>query len=73
MFQIDQADDDMDGVGNACEEDGPDPVDYDEDGVPDLTDNCVRVINANQANADGDLWGMHVTHAQTHLNRHRCV
>ncbi len=32
-------------------------LDTDEDGVPDMADNCVLVANASQANADGDLLG----------------
>ena len=31
--------------------------DVDNDGVPDVCDNCVNVVNANQANLDGDVFG----------------
>lgn len=32
-------------------------VDFDSDGVPDLSDNCVRVPNADQFDSDGDGFG----------------
>lgn len=35
----------------------PAPLDSDGDGVPDSSDNCVDVLNADQANADGDALG----------------
>jgi hypothetical protein len=35
----------------------PPPPDGDGDGVPDLTDNCVAIPNATQANEDGDPLG----------------
>lgn len=36
---------------------GTTPPDGDHDGIPDSTDNCPNVANANQANADGDSFG----------------
>ena len=42
-----QADRDMDGLGDACD-------DPDGDGVPDSTDNCPDVANGNQRDRDGD-------------------
>ncbi|MFO0611071.1 MAG: thrombospondin type 3 repeat-containing protein [Polyangiaceae bacterium] len=50
----DQADADMDGVGDACE---PPPDDSDHDGVPDATDNCPFAPNTDQADADADGHG----------------
>ena len=35
----------------------PAPVDTDNDGVPDTTDNCIGTENADQANVDGDQYG----------------
>ena len=32
-------------------------ADGDDDGVPDISDNCPDTTNVNQANADGDQWG----------------
>ena len=40
-------------AGDACD------VDDDNDGVPDTTDNCPFVSNANQLNTDGDSQGAH--------------
>jgi hypothetical protein len=42
--------------GSACET-SIESVDRDGDGVRDDTDNCSRVANPDQANADGDLYG----------------
>jgi hypothetical protein len=47
----DQADEDEDGLGDAC-----DP-DLDHDGVSDDSDNCPAVPNADQADTDGDGHG----------------
>ena len=51
-----QADDDNDGVGNACDTpDVPPPApDADGDGVPDATDNCPNDANPGQADDDND-------------------
>lgn len=48
----DQADDDGDGIGNACEANGA--PDADGDGRPDTADNCVAVWNVNQGDDDRD-------------------
>ena len=49
----DGRDNDLDGLN-----DGADPsCDYDRDGVPDKTDNCVYYYNPGQENADGDAFG----------------
>lgn len=51
----DQADDDHDGIGNACEANGA--PDADGDGRPDTADNCLTVWNVNQADDDHDSIG----------------
>lgn len=51
----DQADDDGDGIGNACEANGA--PDADGDGRPDTADNCLNVWNVNQADDDRDGMG----------------
>jgi hypothetical protein len=48
-----QADDDGDGIGDACEGVEP-PPDRDSDGVPDADDNCPDIANPDQTDADGD-------------------
>ena len=45
----DQADTDMNGIGDAC-----DPLDSDGDGVSDGSDNCPFVYNPDQADSNGD-------------------
>ncbi|MCZ6678310.1 MAG: thrombospondin type 3 repeat-containing protein [Candidatus Poribacteria bacterium] len=47
----DQADTDMDGIGDACE------IDSDNDGVDDDDDNCPLDPNLDQLNTDGDDFG----------------
>jgi len=46
----DQADADLDGIGDACDA----PPDGDGDGVPDGADNCAGIPNADQADGDGN-------------------
>ncbi|MBI4238109.1 MAG: thrombospondin type 3 repeat-containing protein [Deltaproteobacteria bacterium] len=63
----DQFDTDSDGAGNYCDldgltmlADGPDDLpaaDFDGDGVPDSTDNCLGTLNADQADSDSDGQG----------------
>ncbi len=49
----DQADADMDGLGDVCDA-NPNNPDADEDGVLDGDDNCPTVPNPDQADADQD-------------------
>ncbi len=51
----DQADDNHNGIGNACESTGA--PDADADGRPDTADNCLHVWNVNQADDDRDGMG----------------
>ena len=51
VYNLEQHDLDLDGLGDAC-----DP-DLDDDGVPNETDNCPRNSNENQANGDMDSNG----------------
>ena len=48
----DQADEDEDGLGDACDENSA--LDSDEDGINDDLDNCPNDANADQADADND-------------------
>ncbi|NLE59789.1 MAG: hypothetical protein GX616_15635, partial [Planctomycetes bacterium] len=52
----DQADQDVDGVGDACDRcwGGDDRYDADIDGVPDVCDNCPNVPNEEQVDDDQD-------------------
>jgi len=52
VSNADQADNDGDGAGNAC--DATPNGDDDGDGVDNLSDNCPSVSNADQADNDGD-------------------
>jgi cysteine-rich repeat protein len=45
-----------DGCSSTCASESPD-ADRDGDGIPDLTDNCPDVANADQADGDGDGTG----------------
>jgi hypothetical protein len=47
---MDQADQDQDGIGDVCD-------DSDNDGIFDSDDNCINKPNMNQANSDGDDYG----------------
>ena len=61
-----QTDTDGDGIGDACDTDTvdiafaprnqstPPPPDGDGDGVPDASDNCPSILNADQKDTDGD-------------------
>ena len=56
MANADQADEDEDGAGDACDEDSSDgPMgDADGDGVANNGDNCPLTANPDQADTDGD-------------------
>ncbi|NNF62124.1 MAG: hypothetical protein HKN06_12470, partial [Gammaproteobacteria bacterium] len=45
----DQADQDNDGIGDAC-----DTGDLDSDTIADVSDNCIMVANVDQRDTDGD-------------------
>lgn len=51
VFDPSQADQDDDGIGNACD------ADLDGDDVPNATDNCPDAANADQLDSDGDARG----------------
>lgn len=48
IINPDQADNDLDGLGDVCD------ADDDNDSIADLVDNCVYTANLDQADADGD-------------------
>lgn len=48
IINPDQADNDLDGLGNVCDDDD------DNDSIPDLADNCVFTANFEQTDIDGD-------------------
>lgn len=50
VANLNQADTDSDGIGDACEP----VIDSDTDGVPDGLDNCPLVANPDQIDSDGD-------------------
>lgn len=50
VANLDQADSDLDGLGDAC--DGG--TDTDSDGIPDEADNCQLLSNPDQTDGDGD-------------------
>ena len=54
-----QADGDLDGVGDVCDSclDGPNSIDTDDDGVPNACDNCPAVANPDQTDTDSDGQG----------------
>ena len=61
-YNIDQSDDDGDGIGEACalpadETSEPVESDTDGDGIPDASDNCWQVVNPTQKDGDGDGLG----------------
>jgi hypothetical protein len=51
IMNFDQDDTDGDGLGDLCDSDD------DNDGVPDVSDNCSLAINPSQANTDADTHG----------------
>lgn len=61
VINLDQADGDENGVGDACDAPAPEapaePLDTDGDGTPDETDNCPELANADQ-NDDVDFDGL---------------
>ena len=51
VYNPDQADSDLDGIGDACD---ALPEDFEEDGFSGENDNCGMVFNPDQADSDGD-------------------
>jgi hypothetical protein len=54
VANLDQTDDDMNGIGDVCE---VGIADFDGDGVADGVDNCLSIPNPGQENFDGDSLG----------------
>jgi cysteine-rich repeat protein len=59
VANADQADCDLDDIGDLCDEDEcqPDQLDTDEDMIPDAQDNCREVSNPDQLDSDQDGMG----------------